>query len=1003
MSDAVTFDQHEIRCPTFTPDEVRALVRDRYGIEAADLKPLNSFQDQNFRVADPAGRRFVLKIANAHETFETLDLQNQAMRHIVVRDAGFFMLYVVPALDGAWITTAERAGERHFVRLLTYLPGQTLVEVKATPPTLLDDIGDTVGHLSAHLADFTHPAGDRLIQWDLRRAKAVVNAWLKYVAEAGRRSLIERLVAHFEAAAEPELPGLRRSIIHGDIVDYNLLVGRDGFGPARVTGLIDFGDTVYSYTIGELAVLLATVIAHNREAPLAAAARVVGRYHRVFPLTEAELSVLFPLVCLRVCATTTSAAQQAALEPDNAYVAEFAELEWPTLELLGTLSPDLAQAFFRHACGLEPDPRSPAVRGWLAEHAAEIGPAAAVSLTAYRPVVLDLGVGSDDLRDGAWERPGDVRALIRARAAGSGVVIGRYGEARLPYTRGDADVEPGTVHLGVDVFLPDGSGVLAPLPGVVERVGPGEVVLRHAPEGGPVFYTRLAGVTASVAAGQRLERGDRLGKIAPAPEAGPLPAHLHVQIACGLPQALPGLVPGGERDVWLSVCPDPNLILKVPGLAPAHDAPDTDRLIERRRQSLAQSQETYYRRPMQIVRGWRQYLIDAGGRAYLDAINNVAHVGHGHPRVAAAVARQMALLNTNSRFLYASLVEYAERLKALMPASLGVVFFVCSGSEANDLALRLARAYTGREDVLSIDGAYHGNTQAVYEVSTSLLDNPLDAKNTKPYVHPVVQPNTYRGPYRTEDPEAGRKYAADVAAKIAHLHGQGRAPAAFIGECLLGAPGGMLPPAGYFPEVYRLVRAAGGVCIADEVQVGFGRMGAHFWAFEMQGVVPDIVTMGKPMGNGFPVSAVITTAEIAEAFRRKTTYFNTFGGNPVACVAGMAVLEVMRDEGLQDNARDVGAYFQAQLEALKDRRPLIGAVYGHGLYLGVDLVLDRETRRPATAAAMAVCERMRDLGVIVYPTGDDYNILKIKPPLVFTRANADFFVEMLDRVLGEMI
>ena len=404
---------------------------------------------------------------------------------------------------------------------------------------------------------------------------------------------------------------------------------------------------------------------------------------------------------------------------------------------------------------------------------------------------------------------------------------------------------------------------------------------------------------------------------------------------------------------------------------------------------------------MQIVRGWRQYLIDDAGRAYLDAINNVAHVGHGHPRVVAAARRQMARLNTNNRFVYANLVEFSERLKALLPDTLSVVFLVNSGSEANDLALRLARTYTGSEHVLTIDGAYHGNTTAVYEVSTSILDNPTAAKAVKPYVHPVIQPNTFRGPHGADDPHAGLKYAAAVETAVAQLQSVGQRPAAFIGECLLGAPGGILPPAGYFPRVYDLVRAAGGVCIADEVQVGLGRVGSHRWAFEMQGVAPDIVTLGKPLGNGFPVSAVVTTPAIAEAFRQRFTYFNTFCGNPVACAAGLAVLDVLRDEDLQANAREVGAYFKAGLEDLMARHALVGAVYGQGLYLGVDLVRERETKAPAAAEAMAVCERMRDYGIIVYPTGDYYNILKIKPPLIFSRANADFFVAQLDRVLTE--
>jgi len=340
-------------------------------------------------------------------------------------------------------------------------------------------------------------------------------------------------------------------------------------------------------------------------------------------------------------------------------------------------------------------------------------------------------------------------------------------------------------------------------------------------------------------------------------------------------------------------------------------------------------------------------------------------------------------------------------LVATLPEPLRVVFFVCSGSEANDLALRLARTYTEQKDVIVIDGEYLGNTSAVYEISTSLLDNPLAGKQARPFVHMIPQPNLYRGKYRREDPQAAEKYAGEVQEIVARVQAEGRGVAAFFTEALLGSSGGIDLPHGFLSKTYEYVRAAGGVCISDEVQVGFGRAGTHFWMFQTQGVAPDIVTMGKPMGNGYPVSAVVTTPAIAEAFRQKTTYFSTFAGNAVACQVGLTVLDIIEEEGLQENARVVGAYFKASLQNLMEKHALIGAVYGFGLYMGVELVRDRETKQPATEEAAYVAERMRHLGIIVYPTGDYYNILKLKPPLVFTKANADYFVAMLDVVLTE--
>ena len=306
------------------------------------------------------------------------------------------------------------------------------------------------------------------------------------------------------------------------------------------------------------------------------------------------------------------------------------------------------------------------------------------------------------------------------------------------------------------------------------------------------------------------------------------------------------------------------------------------------------------------MRGFRQHLYDAHGRAYLDCVNNVACVGHSHPRVTAAAVRQLRLLNTNSRFLYESMPRFAERLAALLPDPLERVYLVSTGSEANDLALRLARAATGRDDLLCIRDAYHGWTTATYDVSTSSVDNPQGALAPPAHVHPVISPDTYRGPIGAAEADAGARYAEAVREAIDGLAARGRAPAAFICEALYGNAGGIVLPDGYLQAAYAHVRAAGGLCIADEVQVGYGRLGAHFWGFEQQGVVPDIVTIAKATGNGHPVAAVITTSAIADALEGQGGFFASVGGGAVSCEIGLAVLDVIEEEGLQENALRVG-------------------------------------------------------------------------------------------------
>jgi len=407
-------------------------------------------------------------------------------------------------------------------------------------------------------------------------------------------------------------------------------------------------------------------------------------------------------------------------------------------------------------------------------------------------------------------------------------------------------------------------------------------------------------------------------------------------------------------------------------------------LLDARRRHLGPSLSVSYREPLEIVRGRRQYLYDSAGRAYLDAVNNVAHVGHCHPRVTQAVARQMELLNTNTRYLGEHLVEYIERLTATLPPPLSVVYLASSGSEANELALRLARAHTGAEGVLVVETAYHGNTNALVDISPYKFDGP-GGRGRPPHVRVLPLPDPYRYP--------GRDWG------IAETVRQFPCWAAFFCESALSCAGQVMLPPGYLRAAYQAVRARGGVCVADEVQTGFGRAGSHFWMFERQGVVPDIVTMGKPIGNGHPIGAVVTTAEIAASFANGMEYFSTYGGNPVSCAAGMAVLDVIRDEDLQANAVTTGDYLLASLRELATRHPLIGDVRGLGLFLGFELVRNPDTREPAAAEASSLINRMKDLGVLLSTDGPFHNVIKIKPPMVFSRADADLLVGRLESVL----
>ncbi|HEX5825383.1 MAG TPA: aminotransferase class III-fold pyridoxal phosphate-dependent enzyme [Candidatus Limnocylindrales bacterium] len=424
-----------------------------------------------------------------------------------------------------------------------------------------------------------------------------------------------------------------------------------------------------------------------------------------------------------------------------------------------------------------------------------------------------------------------------------------------------------------------------------------------------------------------------------------------------------------------------------------------DEILEARRRRLGPSLSLSYRSPLHIVRGEGAYLFDADGREYLDCVNNVAHVGHAHPRVVEAAVAQMRVLNTNTRYLHENVVRYADRLTALLPDHLEVCFFVNSGSEANELALRLARSATGRPDVAAVDVGYHGNTQRLVEVSAYKFDGP-GGTGPSADVQIVPLPDPYRGVHRGSNPAVGAAYVEDARAVLAEAATAGHPAGALIAEAIPSTAGQIVPPAGWLAGLFDAARAVGAVPIADEVQVGFGRVGSDVWAFGAQGARPDIVTMGKPIGNGHPLGAVVTTRAIAAAFANGMEYFNTFGGNPVSAAIGIAVLDVIRDEGLQERARVVGERLLTGLRELASRHEAIGDVRGSGLFIGIELVRDRETREPDADRARDLADRAAERGVLLSTDGRDHNVIKIKPPLVFSTTDVDRLVEAVDGVLA---
>ncbi len=1006
--------------PPLPSAEAVRLARELFGLDG-QAAPLPGEYDDNFLLTTGPRGAFVLKVMHPARERGLVDLQVAALQHLARRAPHLRLPRVVDSLAGEPIARVSGpGGEARLVCLLSWVEGWPLAEARPRTRELHASLGRLLGEMDRALADFAHAAAQRELKWDLTRA-----AWIREhpgrVEPASRRALVERALERFEAQVRPALPRLRRAVIHGDANDWNALVDGPRAQPHEVVSVIDFGDMHHGLLVAEVAVG-ATYALLGQPDPLATAAAVVAGYHAAFPLTEEEIGLVFPLIGARLAVSVTNSILRRAAKPDDPYVTISEAPAWQALEDLSRVTPRLAEATFRSACGLPPVAGGERALTWLRARGGEAASLLDVDLRREPCRVFDLGVGSLFLgADPAAAQTGPLtEALFRAMAeAGVQVGVGRYAEARSfydgPLFGGGTTGERRTIHLGIDLFVEPGARVRAPLEGRVQLVGRNAahqdygplVVLRHAPAEGVVFFTLYGHLSddtlAGLAPGQLVGRGEAFARVGARPTNGDWPPHVHVQVMLDLldlGQDFPGVARPSERELWTALCPDPNLLLGIPPDRFPPKPPRREETLAARRRLMGRSLSLSYRRPLKIVRGWRQHLFDDEGRAYLDAYNNVPLVGHGHPRVVRAVQEQLALLNTNTRYLHDNAVSYAERLTRLLPEPLRVCHFVSSGSEANELALRLARAVTRQDDVIVLEHAYHGNTQKLVDVSPYKFSGP-GGEGQKGFVHVAPLADDYRGAYRRGDPLAGRKYASHVAEIVQRLQAQGRGAATFLAETLPSVGGQIVFPEGYLAEAYRHVRAAAGVCIADEVQVGFGRLGTHLWGFESQGVVPDIVVLGKPIGNGFPLGAVITTPAIADAFATGMEYFSTFGGNPVACAAGLAVLDVLAEERLQDHALRVGGRLQAGLRALMERHALVGDVRGSGLFLGLELVRDRATLEPATEEAAYVVNRLRERGILTGTDGPHDNVLKLRPPLVFTEADAHLLVATLDDVLGE--
>ncbi len=989
--------------------EATSIAKTLYNIEGK-ITPLDGEIDFNFKIQG-VDNAFLLKISRPNADYSYLDFQANILDYIADKDLN--SPNHIPDIKGNIISEIkDHKGNIRFVRLLSWLPGRLWSKVNPHNDELLYSLGRETAKLCKALKGFEHPMKMRDFEWDIAQSHWTYN--YLHLFQKEKLQIVQYFQQQF-SNCQLVYNSLRKSVVHNDANDNNIIVTDDLLKPS-VYGIIDYGDAVYTQLINDLAITIAYAVM-NKTHVLEAAIPIVKGFHTVYSLSEEELSVLYTLVAMRLIISVTKSAINKEKEPDNTYLIISENAAWDVLKKWISFDKNFAHYCFRHACGFTAHPKEEEFKRFIKNKKfslKELFP----QINRKNIFCLDMGMESTWL--GHESVFNDIPALQfkldkLQNEHPDKILAGGYMECRPIYTSDAYKLESNTrynfrtVHLGIDFWLPESTAVHALFDGeVVVAVNDagykeygGLVILKHR-ENGIVFYT-LYGHN-SVASiqnhkkGDIIKKGDCIAELGRPNENGEWAPHSHFQIMLDLlnyKDDFPGVCIPQDKEVWASICPDPNLLFKLENLKTKQSTSKAE-ILKFRKKYLGKSLSLQYQNPLKIVRGKGAYLLDSEGQRYLDTVNNVAHVGHEHPAVVEAGQKQMALLNTNTRYLHDNINQFAKELLATFPKELSVVHFVNSGSEANELALRMIKAYTGQKDIIAVEMGYHGNTNACVDISSYKFDG-KGGKGAPEHTHIVPLPDTFRGIYQKVD--SGQKYAAHIQEQINRIENKGRKLGGFICESIISCGGQIELPDHYLKIAYEAVRNAGGLCIADEVQVGCGRVGKTFWGFQLYDVIPDIVTIGKPIGNGHPLAAVVCTQEVAETFANGMEYFNTFGGNPVSCAIGKEVLNIIKHEKLQKNALEVGNYLKNKLQKLSESFPIIGDVRGQGLFLGFELV--DANRLPMTDKANYLASRMKDFGILMSTDGRDDNVLKIKPPIVFSKKNADELLLRLSTVFSE--
>ena len=956
------------------------------------LSRLNSERDVNLLIKGAGTKQYVVKISNPKESLAQLEYQDLLINHL---RQSIQLRNIYPEIFHKKILFYKDRNERGCaVRILTYIEGDMYAKSKNSDDTE-KSLGKLLALQSNQLQSFIKNQAIRSFEWDpsdIRWTKKFINLF-----KGANKNIIKNTIDEHEKFVFKNIKNLKHAVTHGDPNDYNIVVKKE-----KIIGFIDFGDSIYAPVINDLAISLSYALMGNNNL-YKSLQNIVGTYNEFYKLSDQDIYSLLALIKSRLVITLVMAAKQRKKYPDNKYLSISENNAWGLIYKLDKVDPYFFIAVIRDICNSEPILNfSKKIQLFKSQ---QFGNLFDFDLNNVNKKIVNFDKSSFLLKTNPSNKKLDnlVEKFLKKN-----IGIGLYKEKRKVYKSNHyiSSLNPlkrRDVHLGIDIFVEENTPIKSPLNGKVIILhnnnfkydyGP-TVILEHKINN--YFFFTLYGHLSKkclkkLKVGQIVKKGEWIGEIGDYKINGNWPPHLHFQIMTSLLNEVDNFPGVGEEyllKIWEQISPDPNIILQIPESFFSNKV-QKEKILLKRKKNIARNLSISYQDPLHMLEAKGQFFYDEQGRRYLDCVNNISHVGHSNKFVHEALVSQNLKLNTNTRYLYNIINEYSDRLLKTFPKKLNKIFFVCTGSEANDLALRIAKNYTKAKNVLVMNNAYHGHTNSLIDLSPYKF-NSKGGEGKKDYVHVLRMPDEIRGKWTNKNYKWVNKYIDEAEDVISKTFNKKNSLSSFFFESILGCGGQIELPKGYLKNIFKLVRKKNALCIADEVQTGFGRVGSNFWAFQEHGIVPDIVTLGKPMGNGHPIAAVVTTKKIADTFNNGMEYFNSFGGNPVSCAVGNAVLDVIEKDNLQKNSKVVGDYFIKKLTQIQKKFPnYISKISGKGLFIGIDFICNGDFLLPDAKLATKLINSLRLKGILLSTDGPFNNVIKIKPPLVFNKDNVDF-------------